>query len=142
MPPRRTPRQTKSKASSARWDLRAWLRSPTALLLAAGLILPNLLSIATLGSLIDVSVPPRTICIMAYATLAICARRIPYALTVILFLAIMAFDILWTIFVNFGLAPTELGNLLHQAQQVRRFGCFTAAKPCFAPTSSRCLQRA
>ena len=121
MPPRRIPRKTKSKASSAGWDLRAWLRSPTTLLFAAGLILPNLFTIATLGSLIDVSVPPRTICIMAYATLAICARRIPYALTVILFLAIMAFDILWTIFVNFGLDPTELGTALRQAEQVRIF---------------------
>jgi hypothetical protein len=122
MPPRRnSPRATKKKAARAGWNFPAWLRSPTALLFAAGLILPNLLSIATLGGLIDVSVPPRTICIMAYATLAICARRIPYALTVILFLAILAFDILWTIFVNFGLVPSELLTALHQAEQVHFF---------------------
>jgi hypothetical protein len=119
--PRRSSRKTKSKTSGLRGNLPAWLRSPTTLLFAAGLILPNLLTIATLGGLIDVSVPPRTICILAYATLAICARRIPYALTVILFLAIMAFDILWTIFINFGLDPTELGTALRQAEQVHIF---------------------
>ena len=110
----------KMKSRTGR-DFSAWLRSPTTLLLAAGLILPNLLSIATLTSLIDVSVPPRTICIMAYATLAICARRIPFALTVTLFLAILAFDILWTIFVNFGLVPTELMTMLRQLEQVHIF---------------------
>lgn len=121
MPPRRTPRKTKSKASSARWDLRAWLRSPTAVVIAAGLILPNLLSIATLGSLLDVSLPPRTISIMAYAMLAVCARRIPFALTVILFLGILAFDLIWTISVSFGLAPSELVTALDHAQHVHVF---------------------
>ncbi|HET7805815.1 MAG TPA: sulfatase-like hydrolase/transferase [Pseudolabrys sp.] len=95
--------------------------SPTAVIFAAGLILPNLLSIATLGSLLDVSLPPRTVTIMAYATLAICARRIPYALTVILFLGILAFDIVWTISISFGLAPNELVTALHQAEQVHLF---------------------
>jgi hypothetical protein len=121
MPPRRTPRKTKSKTSSERWNLRAWLRSPTAVVLAAGLILPNLLSIATLGSLLDVSLPPRTISIMAYAMLAVCARRIPFALTVILFLGILAFDLVWTISVSFGLAPSELVTALDHAQHVHVF---------------------
>src|SRR6185312_6803636 len=121
MPPRRTSRKTKSETSSARWDLRAWLRSPTALVMAAGLLLPNLLSIATLGSLLDVSLPPRTISIMAYAMLAICARRIPYALTIILFLGILAFDLVWTISVSFGLAPSELVTALDHAQHVHVF---------------------
>ena len=121
MPPRRNSPKAMKTTSRTGWEFPAWLRSPTTLLLAAGLILPNLLSIATLGSLIDVSVPPRTICIMASATLAICARRIPYALTVILFLTILAFDLLWTIFVNFGLDPSELGTALRQAEQVHIF---------------------
>ena len=121
MPPRRTSRKTKSETSNARWDLRAWLRSPTALVMAAGLLLPNLLSIATLGSLLDVSLPPRTISIMAYAMLAICARRIPFVLTVILFLGILAFDLIWTISVSFGLAPSELVTALDHAQHVHVF---------------------
>ena len=119
MPPR--PRRTKSKTSSARWDLSAWLRSPTAVVIAAGLILPNLLSIATLGSMLDVSLPPRTISIMAYAMLAVCARRIPFALTAILFLGILAFDLIWTISVSFGLAPSELVTALDHAQHVHVF---------------------
>jgi hypothetical protein len=85
------------------------------------LILPNLLSIATLGSLLDVSLPPRTISIMAYAMLAVCARRIPFALTVILFLGILAFDLVWTISVSFGLAPSELVTALDHAQHVHVF---------------------
>jgi sulfatase-like protein len=121
MPPRRTPRKARSKTSSGPWAFLAWFRSSTALIFAAGLILPNLLSIATLGSFLDVSLPPRTVTIMAYATLAICARRIPYALTVILFLGILAFDLVWTISVSFGLAPTELVTALHQAEQVHVF---------------------
>jgi len=118
---RRTTRKPTSKTSSERWNLRAWLRSPTAVVLAAGLILPNLLSIATLGSLLDVSLPPRTISIMAYAMLAVCARRIPFALTVILFLGILAFDLVWTISVSFGLAPSELVTALDHAQHVHVF---------------------
>ena len=91
------------------------------MVIAAGLILPNLLSIATLGSLLDVSLPPRTIPIMAYAMLAVCARRIPFALTVILFLGILAFDLIWTISVSFGLAPSELVTALDHAQHVHVF---------------------
>ena len=121
MPPRRTSRTAKSETPSGHWDFRAWLRSPTAVVFAAGLILPNLLSIATLGSLLDVSLPPRTVTIMAYATLAISARRIPYALTVILFLAILAFDLVWTISVSFGLAPSELLTALDHAEHIHVF---------------------
>lgn len=91
------------------------------MVIAAGLILPNLLSIATLGSLLDVSLPPRTISIMAYAMLAVCARRISFALTVILFLGILAFDLIWTISVSFGLAPSELVTALDHAQHVHVF---------------------
>ena len=114
-------RRSGKKTSSGPSRLRAWLTSPTALVMAAGLILPNLLSIATLGSLLDVSLPPRTISIMAYAMLAICARRIPFALTVILFLGILAFDLVWTISVSFGLAPSELVTALDHAQHVHVF---------------------
>jgi sulfatase-like protein len=121
MPPRKSPRNSKAKPSSWSWKFRAWLTSPTAMVMAAALILPNLLSIATLGAVLDVSLPPRTISIMAYAMLAICARRIPFALTVILFLAILAFDLVWTISVSFGLAPSELVTALDHAQHVHVF---------------------
>lgn len=118
MPPRRSSRKPKSKSSSESWDLRDLVRSPTAIVMAAGLVLPNLLSIATLGSILDVSLPPRTIPIMAYAMLAVCARRIPYVMTIILFLAILAFDLIWTISVSFGLAPSELVTALDHARHV------------------------
>ena len=121
MPPRKSPRNSKAKPSSWSWNFRSWMTSPTAMVMAAALILPNLLSIATLGSMLDVSLPPRTISIMAYAMLAICARRIPFALTVILFLGVLAFDLVWTISVSFGLAPSELVTALDHAQHVHVF---------------------
>jgi Sulfatase len=96
-----------------------WLfRSPTAVLLGAGLLLPNLLSLATLGSVIDVGLPPRTGCILLYATLAVCARMIPFFLTAILYLAILTFDIVWTLSVSFGMRPHDLMAAVDQARRV------------------------
>src|SRR5215470_16506944 len=86
----------------------ASLAAPSMPLLLAGLILPNILSLATFGSLIDVGLPPRTGPILAYAALAMCARRIPYVITVVLFLALLAFDLVWTLSVSFGLRPHDL----------------------------------
>ena len=98
--------------------LRALLTSPTAVLLAAGLVLPNLLTLATLGSFIDVGLPPRTGCILLYAALAMCARLIPYFLTVILYLAILAFDMVWTLSVSFGLRPHDLVTAVDEAERI------------------------
>jgi len=58
---------------------------------------------------------------MAYAVLAICARRILFALTFMLFLGVLAFDLVWTISVSFGLAPSELVTALDHAQHVHVF---------------------
>ena len=90
-------------------------------LLAAGLVLPNILSLATLCSLIDVGLPPRTGCILLYAALAICARRLPTAISAILFLAVLAFDLVWTLSLMFGLAPTELLVALDHARRIHFF---------------------
>jgi len=84
------------------------MRSPHVALLAGGLILPNLLSLVSLSSLVDIGLPPRTGAIMLYATVAICARRIPFALTVALFLAVLTLDMVRTLSLMFGFAPTEL----------------------------------
>jgi hypothetical protein len=73
------------------------LGSPDVLLLAGGLVLPNLLSLATLISLLDIGLPPRTCAILLYASLAILARRIPFALTAALFLCLLAFDMVQTL---------------------------------------------
>jgi hypothetical protein len=93
-----------------------WARSGP--LFAAGLLLPDLLSLATLGSLIDVGLPPRTACILLYAALAMCARRIPFAVTAVLFFAILAFDLVWTLSVSFGLRPRDLVFALDYAQHI------------------------
>lgn len=106
---------------------RAWnalsdfLRAPTTVLILGGLLLPNLLSLATLGDFIDIGFPPRTAAIVLYACLAILARRIPFALTVVLFLAILTFDIVSTISLMFGLAPSELLAALDQARRIHFF---------------------
>ena len=98
-----------------------FLRSPNATLLAGGLLLPNLLSLATLSSLVDIGLPPRTGAIFLYATLAICARRIPFAATALLFLAVLAFDMVRTLSLMFGLAPSELMAALDHARRINFF---------------------
>jgi hypothetical protein len=87
-------------------------------LFLAGLVLPNILSLATFGSVIDVGLPPRTGCILAYAALAMCARRIPFLITAVLFLALLAFDLVWTLSVSFGLRPHDLVLALDHARQI------------------------
>jgi len=96
-------------------------RFPNVLLLSGGLLLPNLLSWATLITPIDIGLPPRTAAIVFYASLAILARRIPFALTIVLFLGLRAFDIVQTISLMFGLAPTELAAAIDQARRVDFF---------------------
>ncbi len=99
----------------------AFLKAPTTVLVAGGLLLPNLLSLATLGSFVDIGLPPRTAAIVLYACLAILARRIPFALTAVLFLGILAFDMMRTISLMFGLAPSELMAALDQARRIHFF---------------------
>ncbi len=99
----------------------AFLKAPTTVLVLGGLLLPNILSLATLGSFIDVGLPPRTAAIFLYATLAIAARRIPFALTAVLFVAILGFDMVRTISMMFRLAPTELLVALDQARRIHFF---------------------
>jgi hypothetical protein len=90
-------------------------------LFAAGLLLPNLLSFATLGSLIDVGLPPRTGAIILYATLAVCARRLPFALTAVLFLALLGYDVVSTLALMFNLAPSELLLAANHAERIHFF---------------------
>jgi phosphoglycerol transferase MdoB-like AlkP superfamily enzyme len=97
------------------------LGSPHVLLLAGGLVLPNLLSFATLMSLLDIGLPPRTGAILLYASLAILARRIPFALTAALFLCLLAFDMVQTLSLMFGLAPTEMMAALDEARRIHFF---------------------
>ncbi len=101
--------------------LRAFMFSPTAALLLAGLLLPNLLTVATLGSFIDVGLPPRTGAILLYCVLAMVARRIPFAVTALLFAAVLAYDLVSTLSLSFGLAPEELVAALNHARQVKVF---------------------
>lgn len=101
--------------------LRALMVSPTAALLLAGLLLPNLLTVATLGSFIDVGLPPRTGAILLYCVLAMVARLIPFAVTVLLFTAILVFDLVSTLSLSFGLAPAELVAALDHARHVHVF---------------------
>jgi phosphoglycerol transferase MdoB-like AlkP superfamily enzyme len=103
-------------AGAASWA--AHLATQNGALLGAGVVLPNILSLATLGSVIDVGLPPRTSCILAYAALAMCARRIPFVITAILFFVILAFDLVWTLSVSFGLRPHDLVVALDYARHI------------------------
>lgn len=95
--------------------------SPNVLLLAGGLLLPNLLSLATVIPVVDLGLPPRSAAIALYASVAILARRASFALTVVLFLSVLAFDLVRTISLMFGLAPTELMAALDQARRIHLF---------------------
>ncbi len=99
----------------------ALCRSPTFHLLLAGLILPNLLSLASLGSLVDIGLPPRTSCIIFYAVLAVGARRFPFAVTAVLFIALLCFDLSSTLALMFNLAPSELLAALDHAKRLHFF---------------------
>ncbi len=102
-------------------EIRRILQSPNATLIAGGLIVPNLLSLASLSSLVDIGLPPRTGSIFLYAVLAILARRMPFALTAVLYLAILAYDIVRTLSLMFGLAPSELMLALDHARRINFF---------------------
>lgn len=95
--------------------------APNALLLAGGLLLPNLVSLASLIPIFDIGLPPRSAAIGLYASLAILARRIPLALIAALFLCLLAFDMVRTLSLMFHLAPTELMGALDQATRIHLF---------------------
>ena len=100
----------------------AFLKAPTTVLIAGGLLLPNLLSLATLGSFVDIGLPPRTAAIILLCLPSPSpARRIPFALTRCCSCAILAFDMVRTISLMFGLAPTELLAALDQARRIHFF---------------------
>jgi sulfatase-like protein len=103
------------------WWGRLQLNSPNAMLIAGGLLLPNLLSLASLVPTVDLELPPRSAAIALYASLAILARRIPFALTGLLFLGLLAFDMVRTLSLMFRLAPTELMLALDQANRIHLF---------------------
>ena len=92
--------------------------SPTFLLVMAGLVLPNLLTFGTVASLIDIGLPPRTGSIMLYVALAMSARLLPFAVTGVLYIAVLTFDIVWTLTMNFGLRPHDLIVAIEQARRV------------------------
>lgn len=97
------------------------LRSPDVTLLAGGLLVPNLLTLATLSSLVDIGLPPRTGAIFLYAVVAILARRVPFAATVVLYLGVLAYDMVRTLSLMFGLAPSELMLALDHARRINFF---------------------
>jgi hypothetical protein len=98
-----------------------YFNKATAKLLLAALILPNILTLATFLSVVDIGLPPRTFAIILYVVVAIGARWIPFALTVTLFLGVLALDMVWTISLTFGLAPGELLVALEHAKRLHPF---------------------
>lgn len=94
---------------------------PDVWLLAGGLLIPNLLSLATMASLVDIGLPPRSAAIALYASIAILARRISFMLTVVLFVAVLAFDILQTLSLMFGLGPRDLMLAVDHARRINFF---------------------
>jgi hypothetical protein len=94
---------------------------PNTLLLAGGLLIPNLLSLATMTSLVDIGLPPRPAAIALYASVAVLARRIPFMLTVALFVAVLALDLVQTLSLMFGLGPRDLMVAIDHARRIHFF---------------------
>jgi hypothetical protein len=94
------------------------LQSPHVALLLAGVVLPNLLSIATALSLIDIGLPSRTVAILLYGLVTLLAALLPAALTCVLFLVVLAMDLVWTISQMFGLGPGDLLIALEYAGRI------------------------
>jgi len=96
----------------------ARLRCPHLALLLAGVVLPNALSIATALSLIDIGLPLRTFSILLYGLVALLAVVLPPVLTCVLFLAVLAFDLVWTVSLMFGLETNQLLAALDYAGRI------------------------
>ncbi|MFC0243736.1 sulfatase-like hydrolase/transferase [Rhodopseudomonas telluris] len=90
-------------------------------LIAGGLLFPNLLSLLTLTSLVDIGLPPRTESILFYACVALIARPLRFVFVVPLFLAVLAFDLVRTLALMFGMAPSEFLAAFEHAQRVDLF---------------------
>ncbi|MCG6206029.1 sulfatase-like hydrolase/transferase [Rhodopseudomonas sp. HC1] len=90
-------------------------------LIAGGLLIPNLLSLLTMSSLVDIGLPPRTGAILLYACVAVLARRLPFPLTVALFFAVLALDAVSTLSLMFGMAPAEFVAAIEHAQRIQFF---------------------
>ncbi|MGP9811340.1 sulfatase-like hydrolase/transferase [Rhodopseudomonas sp. NSM] len=90
-------------------------------LIAGGLLIPNLLSLLTMTSLVDIGLPPRTEAILLYASVAALARSVPFALIVPLFVVVLGFDIVRTLSLMFGVAPVEFLAAIDRAQRIQFF---------------------
>ena len=73
---------------------------PTLLLILAGVVLPNSVSLVSLVA--GIGMPPRTPAIAAYAAVALAARFMPRAATIVLYLAVVVYDTISTIALLFG----------------------------------------
>jgi phosphoglycerol transferase MdoB-like AlkP superfamily enzyme len=107
-----------TETPAVRSRIGGWLVAhPTLGLIAAGVLLPNVLSLVTL--LFDIGLPPRSSAIPLYVAAALCARLLPFPLVVAAFLAALAYDLVSTVALLFGLAPSEIVVALRHAGIVR-----------------------
>ena len=97
----------------------ASLSNPMLFLCLAGLVLPNALSLGAL--VMNIGVPPRTAAVVAYATVALIARIVPWPLTVGVYIAVAVYDAVSTIALLFNLAPGEVGIALHLIAELSLF---------------------
>jgi hypothetical protein len=95
-------------------------KGATLLLCTAGLVLPNLMfGIADLLA----GVPPRPAAIATYALLALAAPFLPPAMTAVLYVALVAADLLMTICTAFFLSPADLVGVLGAAASFKVVEC-------------------
>lgn len=94
----------------------AFRASPTLVLCIAGLLLPNLVSMAALVA--GIGYPQRTAAIVLYAIVAVLARYVPRKFVFAAFIFVAIYDAVCTIALQFGLATTEIGLALHLVDEL------------------------
>ena len=106
-----------ARPGPARWA--TWLSNPTVFLCLVGVVLPNALSI---GSLIaGIGVPPRPTMVAVYATLAILARITKPAVTIVLYVVGVTYDLISTVALLVNLAPKDIVVAVHLMAELNLF---------------------
>jgi hypothetical protein len=95
-------------------SLSAW--PPSVVLPAIGLLLPNAVAfgLETAG----LGLPPRGIAILLYVIVALLARHVPAWVSILLYLAAVAFDLLVTLSLFFSIWVTEFATTLRHAREL------------------------
>lgn len=97
-----------------------WIaQRPTLLFVCAALLVPN--AVFLLAVVFGFGTPPRTAAIIAYFVIALVARQLPLPLIISFYFAVLAYDVISTVSLLFGLPFYEIATALKFATEVSFF---------------------